>query len=346
MTNSSYASKVPMLNSAEQAVSRTRKWLTLTACVLAVLAVGLYTLPNYRLFQLTMVLAYANALFGLNLLTGYNGQISLGHGAFYAVGAYAVAIMINEWQTPYWLAVVLAGVVCLVVGFLFGLPALRLEGLYLALATFALAVSTPQILKHRVFEPWTGGVQGLALDKPHVPFGLPLNEDQWLFVFALAVTVVMFWLGINLLNGRVGRALIAIRDQPVAATAMGVNVAMYKSVAFGISAAFAGIGGALGAIATQFLAPDTFTVYLSISFLVGSVVGGIATVPGAILGAIFIQFIPNISEQISKSAPWAVYGVMLIVAMHLFPQGLANLLRGCGRFWTRLGKKKATEVIH
>ena len=142
-------------------------------------------LTNFRLFQFTQVYIYAIALLGLNILTGYNGQISLGHGAFYAIGAYTTAIMIDQWNVPYWVTLPTAGVVCLVVGFLFGIPALRLEGLYLALATFALALAVPQILKY--FEHWTGGSQGIVLSKPDAPLGLPLNPDQWLYFLTLAV---------------------------------------------------------------------------------------------------------------------------------------------------------------
>src|SRR5687767_14301053 len=156
-------------------------------------------MTNFRLFQFTQVGIYAIALLGLNMLTGYNGQISLGHGAFYAVGAYTTAIMIDRWQVPYPVTIVAAGVVCLVVGFLFGIPALRLEGLYLALATFALALAVPQILKY--FEHWTGGSQGIVLTKPGAPFGLPLSEDQWLYFVTLAVLIAMFFLARNLLAG-------------------------------------------------------------------------------------------------------------------------------------------------
>ncbi|HEY8357106.1 MAG TPA: branched-chain amino acid ABC transporter permease, partial [Ramlibacter sp.] len=279
-----------------------------------------------RLFQLSMVFVYAIALFGLNLLTGYNGQISLGHGAFFAIGAYACAIFISSVGLPYWLAVPAAGLVCLVIGFLFGLPALKLEGIYLALATFALAICTPQILKHKSLSHWTGGSQGLTLDKPAVPIA-GLSDDRWLYFFCLACAVVMFVLGSNLIRGKMGRALVAIRDQPVAAAAMGVHLPIYKATNFGISSAYAGVAGALAALVTQFIAPDSFNVYLSISFLVGIVIGGLASVPGAIIGAVFMQFVPNVAEDVSKSAPWLVYGVMLLLAAYLFPTGVYGLYK-------------------
>lgn len=286
-----------------------------------------FFLSDYRTFQLTLTLAYAIALLGLNILTGYSGQISLGHGAFFAIGAYVAAIMMDRWGLPYWSTIPVAGAVCLVAGFLFGLPALRLEGLYLALATFALAVVTPQILKYKGIEEWTGGVQGIVIIKPDAPFGLPLSADRWLYLFTLAVTVVMFIAGVRLLRGRIGRALIAIRDHPTAASAMGINTALYKSLTFGVSALYTGIGGALSAIAVQFVAPDSFGFFLSISFLVGLVVGGLASISGAIYGAFFIQFIPNVADHISKSAPWAIYGFFLLAFMYAMPTGVAGAVR-------------------
>ncbi len=308
-----------------------RSSLRRNAIAIAVVLVLACVLPffvgNYRVFQLTLVLAYAIALLGLNMLTGYNGQISLGHGAFYAIGAYTAAILMDKGGMPYWMTIPIAGAVCLVAGFLFGLPALRLEGLYLALATFALGVAMPQILKHKSLEHWTGGVQGIVIIKPDPPEWLKLNQDQWLYFFTLAWTVLMFLIAWNLLRGRIGRAMVAIRDQPVAAQAMGVNTALYKSLTFGVSALYTGVAGALGAIAIQFVAPDSFTIFLSISLVVGVVIGGLASISGAIYGALFIQFIPNVADQISKAAPWAIYGVFLIGFMYVMPTGVAGFIR-------------------
>jgi branched-chain amino acid transport system permease protein len=296
---------------------------------LAAVLVGAVALPlavsNFRLFQFTQVAIYAIALLGLNMLTGYNGQISLGHGAFYALGAYTSAIMIDRWSVPYPVTVVVAGVLCLVVGFLFGIPALRLEGLYLALATFALALAIPQILKY--FEEWTGGSQGIVLSKPNAPWGLRLSADQWLYYFTLAVLLVLFVLAHNLLAGRTGRAIVAIRDNPIAAQAMGVNTPLYKSLTFGVSAAYTGVAGALSAFVIAFVAPDAFNVFLSITFLTGIVIGGLASISGAVFGALFVQFVPNWAQDISKAAPWAIYGVFLIVFMYVMPRGIAGAVR-------------------
>jgi len=218
-------------------------------------------------------------------------------------------------------------VVCLMAGFLFGLPALRLEGLYLALATFALAVSMPALLKYHHLEAWTGGVQGIVLIKPDAPFGLPLDPDQWLYFFTLAITLLMFALAWNILRGRMGHAMVAIRDQHIAAEAMGVHTAMVKSLTFGISAMYTGVAGALGAIAIQFVAPDSFNIFVSIMFLVGIVIGGLASISGAIYGALFIQFVPNIADAISKAAPWAIFGIFLLGFVYVMPMGIAGAVR-------------------
>jgi branched-chain amino acid transport system permease protein len=305
----------------------TRRHLLILLIVLGVASVLPFVVSNYRTFQLTLVLVYAIALLGLNILTGYSGQISLGHGAFYALGAYCAAILMDKAGVPYWATVPAAGAMCFLAGFLFGLPALRLEGLYLALATFALGVAMPQLLKYHHLEKWTGGVQGIVIAKPDPPFAIPLNPDQWLYFFTLIVTLVMFVLAWNLLRGRVGRALVAIRDHPIAAEAMGVHNALYKSAAFGVSALYTGVAGALGAIAVQFVAPDSFNIFLSIIFLVGIVVGGLASIPGALYGALFIQFVPNIADEISKAAPWAIFGVFMIGFVYLMPTGVAGAVR-------------------
>ena len=321
-----------------------RKWVWFwSAVLLVVLLVLPFLVKNYRVFQFNLVLVYAIAILGLNLLTGFNGQISLGHGAFYAFGAYAAAIMMDKMGAPYWATLPVAFVVCFLFGFLVGFPALRLAGHYLALATFALALAVPQLLKYKHIEGWTGGVQGIVLSKPEPPFTFrfldqPLSADRWLYFFSLAVAAVMFLIAWNLVRGRVGRALIAVRDHPIAATAMGVNLPVFKSMTFGVSAGITGVAGALGAVVVAFVSPDSFTVNLSIFLLVGVVVGGLASIPGAIFGGIFIQFVPNIADEISKSAPAAIYGVLLIGLMYLLPTGVMG---GLNRLWLRLRTKAA-----
>jgi branched-chain amino acid transport system permease protein len=294
---------------------------------LVVLAAIPLVLKNFYIFQITLAIIYAIAILGLNLLTGFNGQFSLGHSAFYAIGAYTAAIMMENLGLSYAWTLPVAAIVCFVFGFLFGLPALRLEGIYLALATFALAIAIPQALKSSVVEHWTGGVQGIVIIKPDAPFGLPLNSDQWLYLFTAAVAIVMYVCATNLVKSRTGRAMIAIRDHPVAASAMGINVSLYKSLTFGVSALYTGVAGALGAIAISFVAPDSFTFALAVALFVGLVVGGVASIPGTIVGGFFVLFVPNIAEEVSKGLAGAVYGVILLVLIYLMPSGAAGLGR-------------------
>ena len=295
----------------------------------AVVAAALVPLlfKSFVTFQLTLVMVYALAILGLNLLTGFNGQFSLGHSAFYGIGAYTTAILMDRWDIPYFWTLPAAGGVCFLFGFLFGLPALRLQGLYLALATFALAIAMPQILKFGPLESLTGGVQGIVILKPDPPFGLPIDADQWLYYFTLAVLLVMFAAASNLVRSRTGRAIMAIRDHPIAAAAMGINTALYKSLTFGVSALYTGVAGALGAIAIQFVAPDSFTFLLSVSLLVGLVVGGVGSIPGCLVGGLFVLFVPNLSEAVSTGLAGAIYGVILLLVIFVMPSGAAGFAR-------------------
>ncbi len=322
-------------------------WLWAALVVLALLPViggktGL--ISNYGFLQLSLIIVYSVAVLGLILLTGFNGQISLGHGAFFAVGAYTAAVLIDQAGWPYWATLPVAAMVCFVVGYLFGLPALRLEGHYLALATFALAVAVPQFLKYRHFEWFTNGVQGINIFKPDPPFGLPLSGDQWMYLIVLAVAVLMFWIARNLLDGRTGRAMMAIRDHSMAASTMGVNVAHYKTVVFGISALYTGVAGALHAMIFEFVSPDSFRFELSIAILVGAVVGGIASLPGAVIGGVFVQVIEKYADALTKDIatavnlpidlePWTIYGIVLIALMYTMPMGIAG---GLALLWRRL----------
>ena len=306
-------------------------WRRLGLCLLvAGAACAPLVASDFQLFKLTNVLIYAIALLGLNILVGYNGQISLGHGAFYAIGAYAAAVLTAHLAVPHWAAVPLAGAVCLAAGVAFGLPTLRLGGMHLAMATFALGAVLPIVVKHKSIEQWTGGGQGIALDKPPVPFGLPLSFDQWLYLLTLFVLVVCFALAANLLHGRIGRAIVAIRDDPIGAEALGIRSAYYKTAAFGISAMFTGIAGALAALALQYVAPGLFGIFLSFGFLIGVAVGGFATLSGAIYGAIFLQLIFLVVGVTAKSLNTAnvflIYGVILIVVVHFMPGGVASLV--------------------
>jgi branched-chain amino acid transport system permease protein len=316
-----------LLSSNKVAFDRERVPAAAIGAVLLAVAVVLpFALHSFFVFQMTLVLIYAIAILGLNLLTGFNGQFSLGHGAFYAIGAYTAAIMIDKLGVGYLWTLPTAGIISFVFGFLFGFPALRLHGTYLALATFALAAATPQILKLSLIDHWTGGVQGLVITKPNTPAGLPLTQDQWLYFLTLLVTVIMYLLARNLTRTRTGRAMMAIRDNPLAARAMGINSSLYKAATFGISALYTGVAGALGAIVVQFVAPDSFTIHLSVTLFVGLVVGGVGWLPGAFFGAAFIFFTPNVAEHLSKGLSGATYGLILIVLVLALPGGFASLV--------------------
>jgi branched-chain amino acid transport system permease protein len=293
------------------------------------------TVSDYRLFLVSTMMIAAIAVLGLNLLTGFNGQISLGHGAFYAVGAYTAAVLMDQLDLPYYATIPAAAVVCFIVGYLFGLPALKLEGHYLALATFALALAVPQILKYKWLEGLTGGVQGIVLSKPEVPFGLPLSEDQWLYYYCFIVMVFLYWAAANILKSRSGRAMMAIRDFPIAADTMGINLRLYKTVTFGISAAITGIAGALSASAIAFVAPDSFNIFLSIKFLIGLVVGGVGSLAGCIVGGIFYVLVDNSAQALSTFikndlglqfdlSAYTVFGILLIALMYMMPMGIVG----------------------
>ena len=241
----------------------------------------------------------------------------------------------DKLNVPYYATLPAAAVVCFVVGYLFGQPALKLEGHYLALATFALALAVPQILKYKWLEELTGGVQGIVLNKPEVPFDIPLNEDQWLYYYCLITMVVLYWAAHNMLNSRSGRAMMAIRDYKIAADTMGINTARYKTVTFGISAAYTGIAGALSASAIAFVAPDSFNIFLSIKFLIGLVVGGVGSLTGSVVGGIFYVLVDNSAQAISTwvkndlglrfdLSAYTIFGLLLITLMYLMPQGIVG----------------------
>jgi branched-chain amino acid transport system permease protein len=296
---------------------------------LALVAVILPFFSNpYRVSQYTLVLIYAIAVLGLNLLVGYSGQISLGHGAFFCLGAYTGAILLDRTAIPHLLTVPAAAAVCFVAGLALGLPALRLRGLYLALVTLSIAVATPILLKK--FDGLTGGSQGLTVKPPAPPGWTGLADDQLLYFISLLVAAPLFWFAAGVVRRDVGRALIAIRDDETAARTMGVNLATFKTRAFGLSAAYAGVAGALFTFANGFVAPESFTLVTSFSFLAAIVVGGLATVAGALFGALFIVFVPVWSSDVSEALSGVIYGAALIACMYVFRSGIMGLLRAGG----------------
>ena len=325
-----------------------RYWLGLVALLFFV---GLPTVvTSFQAGEWTQVLIFAIVIMGLNILVGYSGQLSLGHGALMAVGAYTCAILIHRYHVDYLVTIPLAGLLTGVVGFLLGIPALRLSALYLALATFALAVVTPSLIKRPA--ALTGGVQGILLSPPEPPQfardafasvtgGLVMTNDQWMYYVSLVFALVLFWLAWNLVRHRPGRAMRAIRDREVAAAASGINIAAYKTMAFGISAFYAGIGGALYGLSIGFVSPDTFPLALSFQLLVGAVIGGLASIGGPLLGGIFTFWLPIVSSQFVASQPWiptgiaaafknagpqVTYGALLILIMIFAPNGVVGLV--------------------
>ena len=308
---------------------RLRKVVALAAIVLLAALVPAFA-TDLQLFRLTNVLVYAIALLGLNILVGYNGQISLGHGAFYAIGAYATAILVVHFGVPHWTTIPVAGVVCFVAGFLFALPVRRLGPMHLAMATFAVGAVVPILAKSRGIEKWTGGGQGMGIDLPVVPFGLALSFDQWIYLVALCTLTAAFVLAANLLRGRTGRAVLAIRDHPIAAEAMGIDIVTYKAIVFGVSAMLVGVAGALAALAIRYVGPGMFGVFLSFGLLIGIAVGGIGSLAGAIYGAIFLQFIFLLTGTTARALQtwnlWLIYGTILILFLVFNPRGVAGAI--------------------
>jgi branched-chain amino acid transport system permease protein len=311
--------------------------------VVAVALGAMVVLPSYATFQLTYVAIFAIAILGLNLLTGFNGQVSLGHGAFMAVGAYTTGILAGHLGWPLLLTIPLAGLVSGGLGLALGVPAVRLSGLYLALATFALAVSVPTIV--RKFGDITGGSRGILLPSILLPrsvdpSSIGLDSTDILYLLVLAIAVFLFWFASNLVRSGTGRALMAIREGELAAASFGVNLTAYKALAFGLSAFYAGVAGSLLAIATTFIAPDGFAATLSISLLVGAVVGGLGSLWGPALGGFLVVFLPIYAQQISQAAPSVAYGVILILVVFLMPRGVSGLIgSGFGRLrWLTRGR--------
>jgi branched-chain amino acid transport system permease protein len=314
--------------------------------ILVVLVVALilpFVLQPFWVDRITGWIPIAIGALGLNLLTGYNGQISVGHGALYGLGAYAGAILVADGHWPLVVAVVGAAAVCFVVGALIGVPALRIKGLYLALVTLAVATLFPELVK--AFESITGGLTGYEIKTMQMyrgklrprpmqwepPEGLGLAEDQWRYLVYLVIAVVCFILVRNLVNSRFGRAMVAIRDNEIAAETNGVNVPRTKVVTFGIASALAGVGGALFAFKEAQVFPGSFTLAASLTFMVAVVIGGPATITGPIIGAISLGIFEdviteNLDERLKPATP-LILGALLILMMLVSPGGIAGTVK-------------------
>ena len=340
-----------------------RRWVPLIALVVvAAVCLALpQVLSSYWTDTITTWIPLAVAALGLNLLTGYNGQISVGHGALFGVGAYTTALILNEWHWPFLVTVVASAVVCFLAGIVIGLPALRIKGLYLALVTLAVATLFPQILEQ--FSDTTGGSAGLGITNRElnrrgvmtdrsIRFEPPdlalLSADdakassQWRYYIFLLVAAICFLLVRNLVNSRAGRSIIAIRDNETAAEVSGVNVAAAKVFTFGISAALAGIGGSLSALELARVSSGTFTLVLSLNLLVAVVVGGTPSIAGPAIGAVFLGFFTNVitpefPEDVKPLTP-LILGVLLVVLILAAPGGIVGMYR---QLQARLAARRA-----
>ena len=318
-------------------------WLILLAAVLLIFPfvhgwpVFEVFVGEFRTFNATMFAVWLLILLGMNLLTGYTGQVSLGHAAVVLVSAYATGILYGQYGFPLPLAIVSAGGVTAVLGgVIIGLPAVRLRGPYLAIATFGLVISLPQVLKIGALTKWTNGTRGIRIgevDPPGFLTGL-LDTTQWLYYVAMLVAVVMTVLFWNLIRSRVGRAFVALRDSEIGAEQMGVDVPKHKALAFGISSLYAGIGGGLLFTVQGFVSPDSLGLVDSIFFLVAIVLGGLGTVRGSIFGALFLTFQAEVISELAHVFPGAndlravIFGGLLIATIILLPRGLAGVLSG------------------
>jgi branched-chain amino acid transport system permease protein len=289
--------------------------------VAGVLAVLPFLLSGYHLSLVTKVGIFFIGVLGLNILTGYTGQISIGHGAFMAIGGYTTAVLSRDHDTNLVVTMFVAFALCFVFGVLVGLPALRFSGVYLALVTFALAVSVPQLpLKWSKF---LGGRDGVQTSRT--------VSHLWLYIAAWTASAILFVVAWLILRGRVGRAFRAVRDSEIAAVASGVELPLYKTLAFGISAAYAGVAGSLFVLATNgFAAPDEFGVVLSLQLLIGAAVAGLGSLSGVLGGAAFVGLLPSVSSSVpligSEHGRDVVFGAAVILVMLVLPEGFAGLL--------------------
>lgn len=309
-------------------MSRLRRSLTARRGAWAAAAAVALLLPfwfaSYQVFQLATAMAFVPAIAGLMLLTGVAGQVSLGHGALFAIGAYTAAIIVERTGAPFAAAVLAAIVVTGAVGVLVGLPALRLQGMQLALVTVAFAVSLPPVLLR--FDGLTGGVAGISLPPVVAPAWSGLEGDQWAYLCALAAAFVSLAVVAAVLRGRLGLALRAVQADELAAQAAGIDVARAKTLAFAISAALAGGAGALYVFVVGFASPESFPLLLGIAFLVGMVVGGTGSVAGPLLGALFIQFAPAVAGDVRDDLGGIVYGVAVVLVVLAVPGGATSLV--------------------
>lgn len=320
---------VPAIENSETAPSRSqgRRWAVAALIVLAFITP--FILSDYHDSQLALVFALAVAVLGLNLLTGYAGLISVGHGALMGIGGYTTVGLAVNLGVPYPVGLLAGMVLCALAGFVLGLPSLRLSGLYLALVTIGFAIVFPSLIKR--FEGITGGVSGLTFMTPDAPFGIPLSSAQWVYLLTLTVFLLAVVAVRNLVTGRVGRALDAIRQNELMAASNGIAVGRLKLTVFAVSSAIAGLAGGLYQLVVGSALPDTYVVTFSITLLTAAVVGGVRSIAGAIIGAAFIVYVPDYAAAVGDRGPQLVYAIALLVIVYLARNGVAGAVSSLWR---------------
>jgi len=310
---------------------RLRPWLLAAVGVLLLVLPNL--IDNYMINVMARLFIYVLVALGLNLLTGYTGQVSLGHAAFFAIGAYTAGVLSESLRWPSVLCILAAAAFTTVVGYLLGLPCLRLSGLYLAMATLGFTLIVQEMLLQLAVI--THGSDGLKI-RPASVLGFAFNTDYRKYYALLIVAAAMLVVARNLIRGRTGRAFLAIRENEKAAEAMGVNLAQYKTIAFAISAFYTGLAGALSAFLVGFLDPQEFSFFLSIQFITIIILGGLASLLGSILGAAFLIILP---ELLAGLDVWQalVYGLIMVLTILFMPLGLSGAIRRGGYRWLGIG---------
>ena len=296
--------------------SRLLGWAMLPVAAVVPLLAG-----DYWLYLLTLMGAYGVVALGLNLLTGLSGQISLGHAGFFAIGAYVATVATGKYGVPFLLATAMAVMAGWLVGLIVGFPAVRLRGLYLAIATLAFGIGVERTIYH--FKDLTGGPYGLAVTAPSL-FGYAFNSPTKLYYLVLAIVVLGVLYLSNVVNSRPGRMLVAMRDSELAASSMGINVPRLKVLAFAVSAAFAALGGVLYAPIINFIGVEHFTLWLSITFISMIVVGGLGSITGSFLGAAFVVLVPELLRGFGAYHE-IIYGLAMILVFVFWPKGLVGI---------------------
>lgn len=310
--------------------------------LLGVIAAVPFVFEQPRVVLFTQAAAFSVAVLGLNIVTGFSGQLSLGHSAFMGVGAYTTAILVADHEWPFFATIPVAALICFVVGALVGVPALRLQGLYLALATLGLAILFPNLVNK--LDSITGGSSGKRLGRGNRLLapewtGLDPRDDAHIWTYFVVVTVaaLLFLLARNMLRSRSGRALIALRDNAIGAEVSGIDLARSKVLAFAISAMYAGVGGSLFMFTQTVATPTNFSLSRSIELVTGVVIGGLASLPGSVLGGLIVVFLPDWAGDFSNGTlAGVIYGVLLIAIIAVHPAGVADLLRRAVRLVVRV----------